>query len=81
MYALARSVWMAFIGFGLFGTAVAFSAVTIHTYMGEMGTIMDDIRKKQGKKERKHLIYVVFSFVLNGGYLFPLGKPQIQWNL
>ena len=74
LYGLARSVWMAFVGFGLFGMGAALCSVMIHTYMGEVGTVMDEIRKKQGKKPRKFVLYIIYSFPLNGGFILPFGK-------
>ena len=73
MYALAQNVWMAFGGRALMGASTSFGAATIHTYMGEMGTIMDDIRKKTDKRPRKFVLYIVFSFLLNGGFMVPYG--------
>jgi MFS family permease len=77
VYALARSVWMAFVGYGLTGAGVSFGTITIHTYMGEMGDIMDEIRKKQGKKPRKFLLYNIYSFTLTGGFVLPFCKSAI----
>lgn len=74
IYGLAETIWMVFVGFGLFGAGASFAAITVITYMGEMGTVMDNIRKKQGKKPRKFVIYIVYSFVLNGGYILCFGK-------
>ena len=73
VYALAQSVWVAFLGRGLMGAGVQFGASTIHTYIGEMGTVMDDIRQKQGKRQRKFILYIAYSFVLNGGFVVPFG--------
>ena len=72
-YALAQHVWVAFLGRGLMGAGVQFGASTIHAYMGEMGTIMDEIRQKMGRKPRKFILYIAYSFVLNGGFLVPFG--------
>ena len=77
MYALAGSVWMAFVGYGLTGAGVSFSTITIHTYMGEMGDVMDEIRKKQGKKPRKFLLYNIYSFTMSGGFVLPFCKSAI----
>ena len=74
VYGLATTVWMAFLGFGLFGMGSALGATTVHTYMGEMGTVMDEIRKKQGKKPRKFVLYIIFSFILNGGFFIVYSK-------
>ena len=74
VYALAESVWVAFIGYGLTGAGVSFSSITIHTYLGQMGDVMDDIRKKQGKKPRKFLMYNIYSFIMTGGIILPFCK-------
>ena len=74
MYALANSVWIAFAARGLMGAGVSFGASAIHAYLGEMGTVMDDIREKQGKRPRKFLLYIAFSFTLNGGMVVPTGE-------
>ena len=74
VYSQARSLWTAFVGFGLFGMAATLCTITVNTYMGEMGTVMDEIRKKQGKKPRKYILYIAYSFLMNGGFLPPLGK-------
>ena len=73
MYALAQHVWVAFLGRGLMGAGIQFGASTIHTYIGEMGTMMDDLRQKLGRKPRKFMLYIVYSFVLNGGFVVPFG--------
>ena len=74
MYALAQSVWIALLGRGLMGAGVQLGAATIHTYLGEMGTLMDDIRQKQAKLPRKYILYITFSFTLNGGFMIPYGE-------
>ena len=71
------SVWMAFVGYGLSGAGGALCTITIHTYMGEMGDVMDEIRKKQGKKPRKFLLYNIYSFTLTGAFIFPFCKNTI----
>ena len=74
MYALAQSVWIAFAGRALTGAGVSVGAAAIHTYLGEMGTVMDEIREKQGKRHKKYLLYIAFSFALNRGYILPYGE-------
>ena len=74
MYALANSVWIVFAARALMGAGVSFGASAIHAYLGEMGTVMDDIREKQGKSPRKFLLYIGFSFTLNGGMVVPNGE-------
>lgn len=73
LYAVADNVWMVFIGFGLFG-AGSTSAAALHAYIGEMGTVMDRIREKKGKKGMKFALYLAFSFVQNGAFLTSFGK-------
>ena len=69
MYALANKIWMVFLGLGARGTGAAFCSAIIHTYIGELGTQMDEIRKKQHKKPRKVFLYIAYSFLLNGGFI------------
>ena len=77
MYALAESVWIAFAGRALMGAGISVGAASIHTYIGEMGTMMDNIRENQGKKPRKFLLYIAHSFALNGGIALPYSKHLI----
>ena len=77
MYAMANSVWIVFAARGLMGAGVSFGASAIHAYLGEMGTMMDDIREKQGKSPRKFLLYIGFSFTLNGGMVVPTGELTV----
>ena len=65
MYALADNVCMAFVGLGLIGPSASFIAGTVHTYIGEMGTVMDDIRKKQGKKLRKIVLHAYAAYLMS----------------
>lgn len=78
VYGLAGSVWMVFIGYGLFGAGASFGAATVHTYIGEMGTVMDRIRRTQGKKPRKFALYIAYSFLLTAGVAVPFGKCYIR---
>ena len=64
MYALAQSVWVVFLARALMGAGIQFGAATLHTYLGEMGSVMDNIRQTQGKKPRKFILYIMLSFVL-----------------
>ena len=74
LYALAVSVWMAFLGRGVIGGAGSFGAAAVHMYMGEMGTVMDKAREKQRKRPIKFSVYIAYSFILNGGYFVAYGK-------
>ena len=74
VYALAVNVWMVFISRGLIGACGGLAIPALHTYLGEMGSVMDDIRKKRGKEPRKFSVYIAFSFILNGGFLVAFGE-------
>jgi MFS family permease len=67
MYALSKDVWFLIVGRGVMGMGGGLSIPALHTYMGEMGTVMDQVREKQGKKPRKFAVYIAFSFIMNGG--------------
>ena len=72
IYAVAVNKWMVFVAKSLIG--VGFSgAATVHAYLGEMGTVMDGIRQKQGKKPRKFILYIILSFILNSGNFVAYG--------
>ena len=72
-YGQATSVWMVVVGRGLMGVGAAFADVTTNSYIGEMGTKMDEIRERQGKKPRKYALYVAYSFVMNGTFIMTFG--------
>ena len=74
VYALAVNVWMIFLGRGMCGLSAGLCVPILHTYIGEMGTVMDDIKKKRGKKPRKFTLYIAHSFIMNGGFLVAFGK-------
>jgi MFS family permease len=78
VYGLADVVWMVFLGLGLWGAGTAFCSVIIHTYMGEMGTKMDEIRMQQHKRPRKLIVYVAYAFLLNGGYFLSYAITSIM---
>ena len=50
------------------------STVVVHTYIGEMGIRMDDVRRKERKTPIKNALYIALSFVLNGGYVVTFCK-------
>lgn len=81
VYGFASTVWMVFIGYGLFGAGASFGSATVHTYIGEMGTVMDRVRQTQGKKPRKFVLYIAYSFVLTGGVAVPFGKSNVFQTL
>ena len=74
VYALSTEVWMAIVARFFFGTAAGIGALIVHTYTGEMSTRMDDIRRKQGKRPMKHVLYIIFSFILNGTFILSFGE-------
>ena len=68
VYALASAGWVVMLGNFVLRCAISF-AVLVHTYIGEMGTKLDRMRNKKRKRPMKFVLYIVFSFILNGGYL------------
>ena len=74
VYALSMDIWMVILSRILLGVSSGLILPSLHTYLGEMGSAMDDQREKQGKKPRKCLVYIAFSFVLNGGVVVAFGK-------
>jgi len=68
IYALASAGWVVMLGNFVLGCGIS-CAVLVHTYIGEMGTKMDRMRSKKRKRPLKFVLYIVFSFILNGGYL------------
>ena len=74
MYALSKDVWFLIVGRGVMGMGGGLSIPALHTYMGEMGTAMDQVREKQGKKPRKFAVYIAFSFIMNGGCVVAFGE-------
>jgi MFS family permease len=78
IYAVAVNVWMVCIGRGLLGAAGSICIPTLHTYIGEMGIVMDDLRKKQRKRPRKFILYIAFSFMMNGGFVVSFALTSIM---
>lgn len=76
-YGQATSVWMVIVGRGLMGVGAAFADVTASSYIGEMGTRMDEIRERRGKKPRKYALYVAYSFVMNCTFILTFGKDTL----
>ena len=73
-YGLATAVWMVVVGRGLMGVGAAFADVTVSSYIGEMGTRMDEIRGRQGKPPRKYTLYIAYSFVMNCTFIVTFGE-------
>lgn len=74
IYAVAVNVWMLILGRGICGLSGGLCIPVLHTYIGEMGTVMDDIKKKQGEKPKKFTLYIAHSFIMNGGFVVAFGK-------
>ena len=74
VYALSTEVWMVIVARLVIGTAAGIGGLIVHTYTGEMSTRMDDIRRRQGKRPMKHVVYILFSFLLNGTFIFSFGE-------
>ena len=59
VYATATDVWMVILARCLMGSGAMFFSSIVYTYIGEMGTIMDQVRQKKGKPSRKNLLYLL----------------------
>ena len=81
VYALAEHVWMALVGISLHGAATAFNVLTLLTYMGQTGEVMDDMRKKEGKRPLKFLLYCGVTLIFTGGFIIPFGKNFVTISL
>lgn len=75
-YGRANNVWMVIVGRGLIGGAAAFADVIVNSYIGEMGIRMDEIRRRQGKKPLKYILYVAYSFTMNGTFILAFGMSN-----
>lgn len=73
VYALASGGWMVILAKVILGCAFT-SAVIVHTYIGEMGTRMDEMRSKRGKTPTKFALYIILSFIMNGGFVITFCK-------
>ena len=74
MYALAEHVWMVLVGITLHGAAASLNVLTLLTYMGQMGEVMDNMRKKEGKRPLKFLMYCGITLSFSGGFIIPFGR-------
>ena len=73
VYALATNVWMAILGRFFTGCGGGGYAVALHSYIGEMGTRMDRVRKDNLKRPLKFVLYSALSFIMNGGFVVAFG--------
>ena len=75
IYALADRGWMVIVGRFVSGFACTISAVLQTSYIGEMGTKVDQVRKRRGKKYLiKDILYIAYSFLINIGYFLTYGE-------
>ena len=74
VYALSTNGWMLFAGRFLHGIASTMGAVLENTYIGDMGTKVDNIRKKLNKRTLKDILYVVYSFQISFNMFIAFGK-------
>ena len=74
VYGLAEEIWIVFLGLSLWGAGIAFGSTIVHTYIGEMGERMDKIRRRLLKTPRKLILYIAYSFALNGGFFISYGE-------
>ena len=74
IYALTVDIWMLLLGRGVLGFGGGIGVPALHTYLGEMGSVMDQLREEQGKTPRKFSVYIAYSFILNGGFLVAFGE-------
>ena len=78
VYACATDVWMVILARGVMGVSVLFGSSVLHTYVGETGTILDEIREKKGKRPVKHILYMVVMFATNGMQVVMLGMFYLK---
>ena len=75
VYALATGGWMVIAGRFLSGFAVTMGVVLQTSYIGEMGTRVDEFRKKRKKgRQLRTTLYIMYAFVVNFGYIITFGK-------
>lgn len=66
VYACAGEVWMVILARGFMGIGSLLSSALNYIYIGEMGTVMDKIRVKKGKRPLKHIFYTISMFTTVG---------------
>lgn len=76
-YGQANTVWMVIVSRGLMGVCSGLSDTTELGYIGEMGTRMDKIREGKGKRPMKNVLFVAYSFTVNGGLIVAFGMLQL----
>ena len=82
VYATATDVWMVILARCLMGSATMLFSSVVFTYIGEMGTIMDQVRQKKGKPQRKNLLYLlalIATTLANALIFFLLSKAKVAF--
>ena len=74
LYASATEVWMVILARGMMGGAALLVSALLYSYIGVMGTTMDEIRKKKGKRPMKNTLYLAVLFVMNAANVTVLGE-------
>ena len=72
---------MLYLAMGIRGVAESLCPAVLHTYMGVMGTKMDEIRTEQQKKPRKFIVYIAYSLLLNGTSFVIYGRQKPNTNV
>ena len=72
---------MLYLALSISGVAESLCPAVLHTYMGVMGTKMDEIRTEQQKKPRKFIVYIAYSLLLNGTSFVIYGKRLMQTQM
>ena len=73
LYGLANAVWVVIVSRSLMGCCSAFVEILVLGYIGEMGTHMDEIRERQGKRPKKYILFVAYSFAYNIAFMVAFG--------
>ena len=73
LYGQANAVWMVIASRSLMGVCSAFVEILVLGYIGEMGTHMDGIQERQGKRPKKYILYVAYSFAYNIALMLAFG--------
>jgi len=75
VYALATGSWMVIAGRFVCGFACTMGDVLQTSYIGEMGTRVDEFRKKRKKgRQLRTTLYIMYAFLVNFGFVITYGK-------
>ena len=73
IYALTTEIWMIMVASIIVGGGNG-CAIVVHTYIGEIGIKLDESRRRKSQKPLKFVLYIAYSFILNGGYFVSFSK-------